>query len=412
MSKSVLESLDKFYIQQKGKEKKKPINLIDALDRLSATIPSYQEFNKLNKRITQSQAYIQWDQVKNNLDSFVAGDLIEDVWTDPDSGTEYNYPWQVMGAKGEEELEDGSKIHGIWLESKYATVNPIQFSHPRAAVKCPEGLAAGEYYLTIAAAMENTLPANTVISFTITQDIPVDGRIWIGYLYRTRKLWAGKVYAADGKTILEEFEIKDSTAGTHLGVIKLAEREGNLASLQEITYGYNNWAASAIRQYLNSDAGIGEWWQPYDDWDVAPDQLNQYSGFLAGMPKKFKEVLKPVKVVTNYNNTTDKENIVTYDKVTLSSLDQHYVTAQVNGNIEGEPFGYYKELNGTDTRYKQFTTYTDLIPKTPEDKAVEIYLRSAIRGNAGIVWYVYSYGYVYPTSASHALRAFPTIYIC
>lgn len=53
-------------------------------------------------------------------------------------------------------------------------------------------------------------------------------------------------------------------------------------SMQETAYGCNRWATSAMRQWLNSDAGKNEWWKQQDAFDIAPDQLATTSGFFSG----------------------------------------------------------------------------------------------------------------------------------
>lgn len=38
-----------------------------------------------------------------------------------------------------------------------------------------------------------------------------------------------------------------------------------------------------MRQWLNSDKGVGEWWTPQNDYDRCPDQLATKAGFLTGL---------------------------------------------------------------------------------------------------------------------------------
>lgn len=65
-------------------------------------------------------------------------------------------------------------------------------------------------------------------------------------------------------------------------------------------------------------------------------------------------VLKPVKVVTYCNTVTatgqKQVKDITYDKVTLISLEQMYIEPQAAG--EGEAHEYYKELNGTAKKFQ------------------------------------------------------------
>ncbi len=122
----------------------------------------------------------------------------------------------------------------------------------------------------------------------------------------------------------------------------------------------------------------------------------------------------PVKVVT-YCNIVTAEGIaqvkdVTYDKVTLRSLEQMYCVPQIAG--EGEAHEYYKELSGG-TQFKQWTTYKELIAYAVENhlSAQYVRLRSAYRGYAYYTCYVNSSGSVSNYNASSAWRGQPLVAI-
>ena len=133
------------------------------------------------------------------------------------------------------------------------------------------------------------------------------------------------------------------------------------------------------------------------------------------MDSKLLAVLQPVKVVTYCNTvtTTGQKQIkdVTYDKVTLISLEQMYIEPQVTG--EGEVHEYYKELNGTAKKFQWWQAYEILKtfavenPTSPQN----VRLRSASRGNAYNTWNVYSSGHVSNSSASYANRPAPLMFI-
>lgn len=429
MSKSLLDALNNIYLSHNGDSLKGARNLIESLDRLNSIIPAQEDVDKLLARVEKNQEYIAWDKIINdirnqNLGNYSIGDMIESPWTDITTGEKYQNPWNIVHLSDAEVLSEtaaaeGEELQvktapGMWLQTKYAQLKDVQFSHPRAAVKCPEGLPAGQYYITIGAKLNNNLPANTIISFSLINDIPVDGRIFVlnlGNAADTRKV---QVYAADGKTILEEATPGNTAEGTSLGTMALNTRTENLSSIYEAAYGYNNWAMSAIRQYLNSDAGIGEWWTAQDGWDIAPSQLDQIPGYLTGMTQEMKNAITQVKVVTKANTVTDGGvDLVTYDKVILPSLGQMFITVQAEG--QGTAFDYWKEMKGDDTPFAYYPTVYDAYPFygiENHDKKVNTWLRSAYRGLAGRVWFVSSGGIVNSTYAFGALRAFPTIYIC
>ena len=126
-------------------------------------------------------------------------------------------------------------------------------------------------------------------------------------------------------------------------------------------------------------------------------------------------VLKPVKVVTYCNTvtTTGQKQVkdITYDKVTLISLEQMYAKPQIAG--EGEIHEYYKELNGTSAKFQQWQTYEILKTFAVENHTnpQSVRLRSASRNHASITWSVFSGGGVVNSYASSAVRAAPLMFI-
>ena len=106
-------------------------------------------------------------------------------------------------------------------------------------------------------------------------------------------------------------------------------------------------------------------------------------------------------------NTPD----ITYDKVTLPSIEQMFITPQQAG--EGEAQEYYVHLNGTGTKYAQWETYPELRTYAVESQTAPQYvrLRSAIRGNGCSTWAVYSSGNVGTGSAFSAWRVAPLVFI-
>ena len=182
--------------------------------------------------------------------------------------------------------------------------------------------------------------------------------------------------------------------------------------MQEMAYGWNRWSTSALRQYLNSDAGVGEWWTAQDEWDIAPDQLTQKAGFLTGLPSELLSVLKTVKVIT-YANTVNDGGVrdVTYDKVFIPSLEQIFVTPQISG--EGEYHEYWKKRSGSENPLAWYTENANMITYAVENHTSPQYvrLRSAYRGSASRTWYVSSSGYVSLSHANNASRFSPLVII-
>jgi hypothetical protein len=168
-----------------------------------------------------------------------------------------------------------------------------------------------------------------------------------------------------------------------------------------------------MRQYLNSRAGKGAWWQPQDKWDVAPDQLNTTSGFLSGVSDDFYNAMRTVKVTTVKNDPTySGASSVTYDKVFLPSLEEMYVNPQKAG--EGTYYPVMKATSGLGTPMAQYGTYPKIITYALENHASAqiVRLRSAYVGFAYFTWNVGGSGIViHYFSASDAFRACPVCVI-
>ena len=348
-------------------------------------------------------------------EAYGIGDQFIDNWKDVAANREYVYPMQLNHI-GNAELRDGEVLENRpFLQAHYAHPFGVQFSHQRAFLKCPEGLAAGTYYFTIESAWGSNVTAGMIVCFTLATAVPAGGRIagCYGAPDQNKSNWRIYSYSADGKTVLETITPTFASSGTNLGTMKSNTRNGNLNSLQEMAYGWNRWSTSALRQYLNSAAGVGAWWTAQDEWDIAPDQLTTKTGFLTGWPEELVNALKEVKVVTYPNTVNDDTGgntpDITYDRVFLPSLEQMYCNPQKAG--EGEYHEYWKRRSGRTTPCAQGGTYPELIHYAVENHTSPQYVRfrSAGRGNASNAWLVDSSGDVYSYYASFAFRFAPLV---
>lgn len=370
----------------------------------------------LNGKLKGAEYDLTWTQIVNDIQAgdfsrYAVGDILTCTYKGED-GTLYDNPLRIVDIR-EEELEDGTTRKGMWLQQKYATAESIQFSHPRALFYFEEGLAAGTYNFTLSAEFSNDYPANTVLSFTIENDVPEGGKL----AFSTTNLDTAKVlvYAEDGKTLLEEGSIlTKETAGTSLGDVALVTRSGNTNDLYEALYGNNLFEFSAARQWLNSDKPAGEWWEAKDNFDIAPVNLNSIDGYLSKLPKSLVAALHPAKTVTVGNtNVYSNAESETFDLVTLPSKEQMYATKQKDN--EGAAFFYWKMLNGTNSTFADFTAYDALKIGSVDkpDTPCNIFLRSAYVGNPKSVWNVFLNGSVnYFADAYYQLRLLPIMFIC
>lgn len=348
-------------------------------------------------------------------DAYGIGDQFVDTWKDTATNTEYTYPFQLNHIANVE-LQDGETLSNRpFLQAHYAHPFGVQFSHQRAFLKCPNGLAIGTYYFTIESTWGSNVTAGDVVCFTTTVAVPNGGRVagCYGAPDQAKSNWRIYTFTADGKTILETITPTFTASGTNLGTQKINTRNGDLNSTQEMAYGWNRWKTSALRQYLNSAAGVGSWWAAQDEWDIRPDELTTKAGFLSGCSEDFINAIKTVKVTTYPNTVQDDTGgntpDITYDRVFIPSLEQIYVTPQKSG--EGEYHEYWKRRSGSSTPLAQYGTYPNMITYAVENhtSAQGVRLRSAIRGYAINTWHVTASGYVHSYGASYANRFSPLV---
>lgn len=321
------------------------------------------------------------------------GDQIKETWTDTAASKDYEFPWQITHFD-EVELEDGEIIQGTFLEAHYTTPFGVQFSN-RAFLRCPDGLKAGTYNVTLGAKWgDKDAQKDTTWQFTLTKDVPTGGSV-AGFTQMpdvTSSNWKATSYAADGITTIETVPITSGSGGTSLGTMQYATRNGNLNSMQEAGYGWNRWKYSAARQWLNSTQPKGKWWAKQDDWDIAPAQLAQKDGFLCGMPAEMLAVLKTVKVTTLANTVNDGGvTDITYDKVFLASMSQMNVNMSKE---EGVVHEYWQRRTKSKTPIEPWKKYPFMIRYSAANHTSPqfVFSRSARRGYANGVVYVHADG--------------------
>lgn len=385
-----------------------------------------EDFANLKEYVKGTNLPETWEQVilaiksKLHREMYAVGDKFSNIWKDTNnSNKEYDNPLRINHFEDGLELEDGTTVNGMWLQTVYAHLKGVQFSHQQAFYVSNEGIAAGTYCIGFDYTWgdKGYVTKGDYWNFTLTKDVPVGGKLagFYGAPDQPQTNWRVYVYSADGKTVLETVStVNKGQEGTLLGVMT-AYGDKNLNGIHQMAYGDNRYATSAIRQYLNSDKPKGEWWTAQIKWDIAPDQLSQIDGYLCGMDPELLSVLKPVKVVTYCNTVTatgqKQVKDITYDKVTLISLEQMYIEPQAAG--EGEAHEYYKELNGTAKKFQWWQIYEILKtfavenPTSPQN----VRLRSVFRNYAHNTWLVNSSGNVNNNSASYASRTAPLMFI-
>lgn len=162
--------------------------------------------------------------------------------------------------------------------------------------------------------------------------------------------------------------------------------------------GWNDYFYSAYRQWLNSEAAAGGWWNPSHVGDVAPSQASSIAGFMNGLPADFKAILSQTEVKTAGNGANVPTATVktSYDYFFAPSNYEVYGTSTP---VEGDRIPYF--ALGTSGK-------NGLRARGPISGGNTAYawLRSAGQGGAYYAYCVSDYGNVVTYYASSAYRAF------
>lgn len=351
--------------------------------------------------------------------TFNTGDQLIPVWKEP-GGTAYDDPFDVVSVECSPELKNGQAVHGMMIQQHFANVRNCPFDAPEALYDADTELAAGTYHFTVAGDTWISAENGKKIQFTLTKPIPAGGQLVFADPEKCDKVLAGQkinTYAGPKSfTPIESVDLSEGDGGTDLGT---SDGKGNLNHFQRAYRGNNNWKRSMLRQYLNSALGAGEWWVKQGKWDRASSFINSCPGYLAGFPKEFLEVLRPVKVCTARDTVTSDGGVdTTYDLFFPISLQQMNIDPQASG-VEGEALPYWKDVAkgvsdlNTSGMFKWYTAYPDLrtFGLNAKTTARHCWLRSALRGSACTAWIVYTSGLVDGTSALYGIYCAPACVI-
>lgn len=287
---------------------------------------------------------------------FTPGDQFAPKWSN--GQTEYVMNMDVVRV-GTVLNQYGAERPGMELQSHY-TVTNIQFDAAEAIWYCRVPLPAGTYYFTFGTNWGSNVHSGDVYHFTLTQAVPIGGQVVIAkadniYDWSPHNTapanW--RVYtfsSATSVTPIETVTIATGASGENLGTLSGDTAPGNsgLNNLYRAGCGYTRWSQSGVRQWLNSDAGIGEWWTPQNVYDRPPVMYTSMPGFLSGLDPELRAVIAPTRHTTALNQVFDSS-----DGATEETTDIVYLQAVVNEYIqprvdipEGVAWDYWKERLG------------------------------------------------------------------
>lgn len=310
-----------------------------------------------------------WDTIQANVRSGRGAEMYpvgtELVCNYTYNGETYSFPWIIVENNRTFTTEGGMVSPGLVLQAKYATIE--------------------------------TLPFDAAEREEATEETAQEGFYYCGYKspsYRMLNLEPGDPIPYESYTRIYK---------------------GSINNYNVYSYGYNRWSMSAVRQWLNSDGDVGEWWTASHPGDSAPSQLETYAGFMRGLDDDFLAVVQPVHIKTVCNNVVDggvTED--TTDKFWLASVEEMYGVPQPNVvGIEGDYFTYWKETMGVSnpTNSTNNARKVRALESPASTTAYNVYTRSCSLSYTQTNWFNKA-GQMTTGNASQAMRVHPVCVIC
>ena len=285
-------------------------------------------------------------------------------FTTEDSVTGAVITWVVRGHNHHAAANDKLK-YTMTLEAKYVygsasgTYKTLVFDAPEALYYAAEELPAGTYNFTLLAGYDTTYGGGKTLSFTLTKPVPAGGVIMFPWAY-SKQSTVTKIstYASNAATAaIESVAVIEAADGTSLGTAD--GKSENVNHTHRIRYGSNNYAQSAARQWLNSDAAAGAVWAPSNIFDRPPFWNTSYSGFMRGLPVDFLAAVQPAIVpcrtnsIAEVNSLDGTEFVINQvyelqDKFFLLSRPEIYGTWDSSTYKDGELLEFYEGFTDTE----------------------------------------------------------------
>ena len=285
----------------------------------------------------------------------------------------YAYPWAFMHHG---KLPDGRPYADVRV---IRAVNLLQFDSQEAFYYCETALPAGTYHFNVPAAY-NACAAGDY-QFTLSSGVPAGGRIsfnFVPYNYSPIGRNVNVYDAPNSFTVSQTAVISSGSGGTSLGLLQAAgdPDELNINSIHRACFGSNNYAQSAIHQYLNSNKAAGAYWTSTNRFDNPPAWQGSEPGFMSKLPDDFLEIVEPVDIQTITNNTFETDGYTKNSSYSMRAMFWLPSRYQIFGSTEGA------DLSETQWDYYKGATDVDRIMYDNSGNARSQWLRSPNPGNA------------------------------
>jgi hypothetical protein len=348
-----------------------------------------------------------WEDIKNAV-RLGLGEKLFPVgyeFTTLDADTTQNIIW-VVRAHDHHTAANNKLTHTMTLETKNVyslssgAQKAVQYDATEAFYYAEQELAAGTYNITIANQAWYTADNGKTFQFTLATAVPAGGQLVFVMTYnatlegKSVKSYANKTTT----TALETVTLTEGSEGTSLGTTNGSSP--NVNHMHRAIFGSNNYAQSAVRQWLNSAAVAGSVWTPTNVFDRPASWATSYNGFMHGLPADFLAVVQPAVLDCRTNSLFEVESLdgaaFAINQLYSLKADKFFLLSrpEIFGDWDSAS---YKD--GTQLEYYNGLTATERIKRDAAGTARSAWLRSPYPSGAGSARIVNSSGEVNSSSA-------------
>ena len=331
-----------------------------------------------------------WEDIKNAVRLGLGEKLFPVAYefTTLDADTTQNIIWVVR--THDYHIAANNKLtHTMTLEAKNVyslssgAQKAVQYDATEAFYYAEQELAAGTYNITIANQAWYTADNGKTFQFTLATAVPAGGQLVFAMTYnatlegKSVKSYANKTTT----TALETVTLTEGSEGTSLGTTNGSSP--NVNHMHRAIFGSNNYAQSAVRQWLNSGAAAGSVWTPTNVFDRPASWATSYNGFMHGLPADFLAVVQPAVLACRTNSLFEVESL----DGTAFAINQLYNLKVDKFFLLSRPeiFGDWDSASykdGTQLEYYNSLTATERIKRDAAGTARNAWLRSPNPSNA------------------------------
>lgn len=347
-----------------------------------------------------------WAKVRDNVRAGLGATLypVGHIFTVYDSSEGRDAAWRVVGHDHHAAADD-SLAHAMTLERvlvySYAGGNGknIQFDGREALYYAESGLSPGVYHFTVADQIWCKADNGKTFQFTLTDAVPAGGQLVLNMVYNATLEGKSVVSYANSASVLsiESAVLTEGTGGTDLGTADGGSPGVN--HMQRAIFGSNNYAQSAVRQFLNRSVSAGEAWTPTNKFDRPPQSFVS-GGFMQGLPDEFLAVVQaaviPCRTTSVFEaDSLDGNAFSTNQVYTLEDKFFLLSRPEIYGNWDSAD-----HKDGTRLEWYNGTTAEQRIRRDANGNIRSAWMRSPNPGNAAAVRTVVSDGMISGAGAS------------